>query len=456
MKTRSIYQHALIAPTRRIFAPALGATLAVACSFSLSAQAADLSGRVMPYTVVKGDTVQSVSQNFLDDPRNFTEVAKASKLRDANRIYPGDKLSIPVELLRGTASPLALSKLNGTVKVDGAVAQAGMSVKEGAKLETANGATAVLTREDGTQLTMLPNSVAEIAKNRSLDKEAGWLRSSVRLMSGAMDFVVQKAGLKDHVKVNTPTSTIGVRGTEYRVGAQAKSSKVEVIQGTVAADSARASTASNTALALNGGFGTIVPESGPPLGAIALLPAPKLTNLDSGVKLERANNTLTIQPVAGAVTYSYVVSPEGQPTVRTLEGRSNQPSFTLPRLPDAKYQVALRAIDKNGLEGFDTVVPFTVAVIDKPFSLDKREQSDGVVASWKSDSGVSLYRVQVARDDKFTQIIAEGYVREPQALMRDFEPGNYFWRVGEPKNKAAKDAAAAGEWTYSDTQTMRR
>jgi hypothetical protein len=415
------------------------------------AHAQYVPGRTFTYTVLKGDTVQSVSQTYLDEPTRFNEVAAASKLRNPNRIYPGDKLSIPIELLRGTAVPMTISASNGNVTLDGKPAQVGMPVNEGAKLQTAEGATAVLTREDGTQMSVLPNSIAELVKNRSIDKEAGLLRSSIRLASGAMDFVVQKLGLKDHVKVNTPTSTIGVRGTQYRVGAKDKSSKVEVLEGTVAADAAKAS---GTPLALNGGFGTLVPEGGKPLGAIALLPAPKLVNLDAGAQLIRATNTVNIAPVAGAVAYAYVVSPEGKPEVRALEGRSDKASFELPRLPDAKYQIAVRAVDKNGLDGFDTLTAFSVAVIDTPFALENKPQSDGVVVQWQDGMPNSLYLVQLARDASFKDIVSLGYVRERQALMKDVEPGQYFWRVGEPKTKGATTPETAGGWDFSDAQTF--
>lgn len=417
--------------------------------------AQELSGRTKTYTVAKGDTVQSVSNSLLDDPKRFLDVAKASKLKDPNRIYPGNVLQVPVELLRGDATPMKLSTVNGDVKVDGAPAQAGMAVKEGAKVETAEGATAVLTRNDGTNLTMLPNSIAELTKNRSVDKEAGLLRSSIRLVSGAMDFVVQKLGLKDHVKVDTPTSTIGVRGTQYRVGSQTKSSKVEVIEGTVAADSAGAKLAS-TALALNGGYGTIVPEGGKPLGAIALLPAPTLANLSTGASLIRENNALLINPVPQAVAYSYVVSPEGQPTVQTLAGRVDKATINLPRLPNGNYQIAVRALDRNGLAGFDTVVPFKLEVSDKPFSLLAKPYEQGFVTSWDNGSPGSLYIVQLSRDASFKQLVAEGYVREQQAMMKDLEPGSYFWRVGEAKNKAAKEASQAGGWNFSEPQRINK
>ncbi len=424
--------------------------LLLACH-ALLVQADYAPGRTFTYTVVKGDTVQSVSQTYLDEPSRFNEVAATSKLRNANRIYPGDKLSIPIELLRGTATAMTLSASNGAVTLDGSPAHAGAVVKEGAKLQTAEGATAVLTREDGTQLTMLPNSVAEIVKNRSIDKESGLLRSTIRLASGAMDFVVQKLGLKDHVKVNTPTSTIGVRGTQYRVGSLSKSSKIEVLEGTVAADGAKAS---GTPLALNGGFGTLVPEGGKPLGAIALLSAPKLVNLDASTQLIRATNTVNITPVEGAVAYAYVVSPEGKPEVRTLAGRSDKASFELPRLVDAKYQIAVRAIDKNGLDGFDTLVPFSVAVIDKPFALNNKARTDGTVISWEDDLPNSLYLVQLSSDADFKNIVAFSYVKERQALMKDLEAGQYFWRVGEPKEKGASTPEAAGGWVFSDAQTF--
>jgi hypothetical protein len=435
----------------------LGLTLIAMSWICSSAHAIEPSGRLLSYTVVKGDTVQSVSSNLLDDPRNFIEVAKASKLKDANRIYPGNVLAIPVELLRGTAAPLLLSSANGSVKIDGVAAQAGAQVKEGSKLETAEGATAVLTRDDGTRLTVLPSSVAEITKNRSIDKDAGWLRSSIRLVSGAMDFVVQKIGLKDHVKVDTPTSTIGVRGTQYRVGAATSSSKVEVLEGTVATGAAKANLTTGTALALNGGFGTIVPAGGAPLGAIALLPAPKLTNLNSDAQIVRATNTINIAPIAGAASYVYIVSPQGLPSVQTLAGKTDKPSFSLPRLPDAKYQLVVRAVDKNGLEGFDVLTPFSVAIIDKPFELIAKPNPDGTLTvSWDNGLPNTLYRVELSSEPDFKRPLAIGYVKDKAAMMLDVEPGNYYWRVGEPKMKGAKSEADSGGWEYSEIKQLSR
>lgn len=394
------------------------------------------------YTVKPGDTVQTLSRTLLDDPAQFLDVARFNHLRNANLIYPGQQLHIPVVLLRGTATALTLSVASGNVKVNGQPATAGMAVPEGATVTTGTDSSAVLTRSDGTRMQLLPGSLAEVKKNRAIEKEKGWFRSVIALVSGAMDMAVEKLALKDHVKVTTPTSTIGVRGTQYRVGAASKTSRVEVLLGRVAT----ASPAAHAELDLNGGFGTVVPQGKPPAGAIALLPAPRLP--EGEFDTHRQGEAFSFDAVPGAVSYRYLVSPADQPGAVLATAVVPQPRITLPELRDGSYALRVRALDRNGLEGFDGQRSVKMSLRTTPFDLGLQPRSDGVRLFWEGGQAAPRYKVQVARDAAFKMVVTEAVVTEPQALLRDLPSGRYYWRVGQER------PGQPGDWAYSRSDTL--
>lgn len=417
--------------------------LAALCMALPRAARADDAVKTITYVVKPGDTVQSVSQALLDEPAQFLEVARFNRLRNPNLIYPGQQLRVPVVLLRGNAVPLTLAAVNGPVQVDGQPATTGMAVPEGARVSTGAGASAVLVRGDGTRMQLLPDSLAEVKKNRAIEQQQGLFRSVLALVSGAVDMAVEKLALKDHVKVITPTSTIGVRGTQYRVGAAQAVSRVEVLQGRVAT----ASPAAHAELALDGGFGTVVPQGRPPAGAIALLSAPVLPADE--LTVHRNGAAFDFAAVKGAQRYRYLVSPAEQADVVLATGLVPQPPLALPTLADGRYVVRVRALDANGLEGFDGRRGVTVKILTAPFDLGMQPRADGLRLYWEGTQGSARYHVQVARDADFRLLVTEATVTEPQALLRDLPAGRYYWRVGqEPAT------GAPGAWAYSRTDTL--
>jgi hypothetical protein len=402
------------------------------------AQPAPPAPRTVTYVVKPGDTVRGVSEALLDEPAQFLEVARFNRLRNPDLIHPGQRLEIPVELLRGSPAPLRLAAVNGDVRVNGAAAAAGSPVAEGAKLATGEGSSAVLVRSDGTRMQLLPGTLAEVKKNRVIEQQPGLLRSALALLSGAVDMVVEKLALKDHVKVTTPTSTIGVRGTQYRVGAQPSRSRVEVLQGTVAA----ASPAARSETAVAAGYGTVVPAGQPPLPAVALLPAPVLARDELLVR--RAGAPLAFDAVSGAVAYRYLITPADRADAVVATGTAPASRIALPELPDGPYLVRVRAQDANGLEGFEASRRATYRIAHAPFDLTAAPLGRGLRLAWDVAKPSPRYRVQVARDAKFELIVAETMIGEREAWVRDLFPGRYYWRVGQER------ADPPGEWVYSE------
>jgi hypothetical protein len=94
----------------------------------------------------------------------------------------------------------------------------GLVLKEGDRLTTGEGATAILKLADGTRMTLRPNSemvvqVYKYAENASGDDNSmvlQLLRGGFRTVTGLI-----AKGSPDAAKVQTSTATIGIRGTDF-------------------------------------------------------------------------------------------------------------------------------------------------------------------------------------------------------------------------------------------------
>jgi hypothetical protein len=69
-----------------------------------------------------------------------------------------------------------------------------------------------------------------------------------------------------------------------------------------------------------------------------------------------------------------------------------------------------------------------VALPPAPAAATAQTDDDGVTLRWASRAHAA-YRIQVARDAAFTQVLHDERVGEPQWLLRKPAPGNYFVRI---------------------------
>ncbi|HEX8191059.1 MAG TPA: FG-GAP-like repeat-containing protein [Pyrinomonadaceae bacterium] len=68
-----------------------------------------------------------------------------------------------------------------------------------------------------------------------------------------------------------------------------------------------------------------------------------------------------------------------------------------------------------------------------------------ILVRWQGKPGVSRYRLQLATDEKFEDVVFDQAVEGRQYVVKDLPPGNYFWRV----------APAAAETSVSYSQPER-
>jgi hypothetical protein len=57
-----------------------------------------------------------------------------------------------------------------------------------------------------------------------------------------------------------------------------------------------------------------------------------------------------------------------------------------------------------------------------------------VTLQWRRQAGVNSYRLQIASDEKFHDIIFDGRVRADRYVVDQIEPGAYFWRIAPELN----------------------
>ncbi|MDP9045690.1 MAG: FecR domain-containing protein, partial [Pseudomonadota bacterium] len=241
-------------------------------------------------TVVRADTLIGLSHRVLVSPVAWREVARLNHLPDPDLILPGQRLRVPVRLLRSEALSATLISVTGPhVTVRAGAAAVGTPVVEGDFLQTGPDSSAVLALPDGSRVQIAPSSLAEVAMSRhygsrlpanaaarptvpaDADAPGAWFAGTLRMLHGSIEVFATKVLRAKPLEVVTPTAVVGVRGTRYRVsidGVDDLRTHAEVLEGMVRFEPAsradRRSTTSSDAADLRSGFGASLSRAGAP------------------------------------------------------------------------------------------------------------------------------------------------------------------------------------------------
>ena len=124
------------------------------------------------------------------------------------------------------AAPVAtVTALVGSVAIQSAsgaqrLAAIGGGIDNGDTVETSAGSEIVMIFTDHQRVYLKPGSVFRVDNFNYAPADASQDRSFLSLVKGGLrmlDGLVASQGKGDNYKVKTPTSTIGIRGTEYSV-----------------------------------------------------------------------------------------------------------------------------------------------------------------------------------------------------------------------------------------------
>lgn len=407
------------------------APLCLACLLGLGvAHAADPRADDHHYLIQPGDTLIGIGKRLLEAPRDWRAVRRHNRIAEPRRLSPGATLRIPLPLLRREAVGARVAAVTGDVTADDRKIAAGADVGGGTRIATGTGSFATIELVDGSRLVLQPDSRIKLDE-LSRHRYAETTETRLRLERGRLESVVVKTPrARPHFSVIMPTATVGVRGTRFRVAAEApgSASRAEVTDGTVAVGDGGKGTA------VPAGYGVLAEADGKVSPPIALLPAPELAGLPA--VQDRTIARFVFPPVAGARQYRLQIGADADMRTVLAEARSAKPEAKFADLPDGQYTLRVRGIDDHGLEGRDADAPFSVkARPEPPFALTPvggaKLRGESVELAWSSNPDASHYQVQLADAAGFDRPFMEIERVDGTAVApaRKLPPGDYRWRA---------------------------
>ena len=421
--------------------------------FILLAAAAPAPAQDAQHVVRPGENPWTISAQLLRSMAYWPRLVRYNRIADPLRIAPGTVLQIPEAWLARQAAAARVVGLEGEVTaIDRGGRQARLAlgdlVAEGTRLLTGV--------QDSLSLGLIDNSriLVKADSDIRLESNAEDMRGRRRsilldLQRGAIESEVEKRSSSGgRFEIRTPSAVAAVRGTRFRVAALARHTSAEVLEGSVALSNARGRTD------LAAGYASRVALDGAPQTARPLLPAPELAGLPE--RVERVPIDFAIPPLAGATAYRTQIGADERMAALLFDQTTSLPVARVRDLPDGEYVLRVRALDGDGIEGFDATRRLTIdARPEPPFPIapaDAAQLPDARPAfKWTRRDGGLAYRFQLARDAGFASpLVDRADIRDDGIeLDRDLPAGEYFWRI------AAIDARE-GQGPFGSVQRLRR
>ncbi|MFO7543135.1 MAG: FecR domain-containing protein [Thiobacillus sp.] len=382
------------------------------------------------YTLRPGDTLIGVAQRYLERPADWPRVMQHNHILNPFLLVPGSTLRIPYAWLRHVPAPAVVVAVSGQARVSLPDASerallAGERLPAGTALSTAANSSATLRFADGSVMVLQPRARL-VLDTVSVYEGGGMVDTRVRLQQGRVEIGANPRRTSgSRLQVITPSAVAAVRGTRFRVSAEAEVTREETLEGAVGLEAA------GQQVRVDENQGSLAETGKPPLPPVPLLPAPDVSALP--VRIETLPLRFPLPPLSGAVGWLGQVAADATFEQILLENTSSTQHLSFADLPDGRYVLRLRAADALGLQGRDAEHAFEVDA--RPFAPlltapGARVRSAQPELQWAAVVGSNAYQVQVARDVAFSdrvlnQRTVETHLVPAQALAS----GQYYWRV---------------------------
>ncbi|TGM31675.1 FecR domain-containing protein [Leptospira biflexa] len=243
------------------------------CQFPLLAEP-EAALEPITITVQKGETLSLISERHLSDPKRWPELLKYNKIPNPDLIKPGLSLVVPVFLRKSvvgvTEFVMGQVEWNGTGgKGPWVPLKLGQELHPNDQIKTnGKGKTDIHINQVG-MVRILNNSHFEVKGEM---KKGGPV--TVALFKGSLDAKVTKSNpptTEHKFNIVSPSSTAGVRGTEFRVELDEKlSSTISCFEGVVDVN------AQGKTVELTQGMATFVEKGKSPVQPYKIPEAPRI------------------------------------------------------------------------------------------------------------------------------------------------------------------------------------
>ncbi|MBF0329687.1 MAG: FecR domain-containing protein [Nitrospirae bacterium] len=401
---------------------------------------------VIDLKIVHGDTLENITKKYVENWKNWLEVAKFNKLQNPHLIYPNMTLKIPVRLLRGVPMDGTASFVSGEPKIrknDKSALETvrkGDVVKQGCTIQTNGQSSVEITFTDKNSIFLKPNTILTIQSSQT--KADKYRVHDFYLAAGQVINKVKAAtGTESRDVIRTSSAVAAARGTEFRVSADAKAvTRMEVLESKIEVE------AMNKSILLDQGFGTQVKKGAPPEPPRKLLPSPVPSGLKEFYNEFPVNIAFENVKEAAALRVVLAKDPEGKDVVAEKVIRTGEP-FVVDNASDGGYMLLGQSVDRSGIEGPPSK-PYPVKVRTTPYppSIEFKPEDKEVVGKiaqfkWLKVNDAVKYHVQISKSKDFKSLAEDSVsVKENFYKTGSLEYGDYVFRIAS----IAKDGYQGG------------
>ena len=400
--------------------PALG--LAAEPRASTAASTAE----VWEYRIEAGDTLIGLHARYMRPDARWQLVQRLNRIENPRRLRPGDRLRVPVSMLRGEPVAAETVHAHGEVFVErlGVGRQplvAAAELRDGDLITTGPQSSVSVRFVDGSTTLLGPSGRLRIERHAQL-APGGPADTRLRLDAGDIETRVVPARPAPRFELRSPVVNLGVRGTEFRARLSGERLLAEVLEGRVAVG----------AQPLAAGFGTVATATAV-ASPQALPAAPVLQGLPTLV--QRLPLQFDFPAVAGAARYRVQLFDASRPGVLLLDSLFDTPRAAWPDdVPDGRYELRLRAAAADGIEGRAAVLAFTLkARPEPPFQLkpraDEALQPERVEFAWSRHPQAVRYKLQLSEMPDFSTLLIDRDDITAAEFSVTLPPGTYHWRA---------------------------
>ena len=400
------------------------------CSLAFSYE-----GPTIEVTVAKNDYLINICKKYLEDSRRWRKIARINRLANPDLIYPGQRLVLPVDMLRGTPVDGKVTFIKGNAMTQEKGSEEwhplhpGDPVKQGSGIRTAEESAVEITFEDGASFYLRPNSTLKI--NTASKKGFDHFMRQLYLQSGkTISRLKEATGSESRFEIHTPSAVAAARGTEFRVSVDdIEATRSEVLRGIIGVAAMKQS------VEVNEGEGTLVRMNEPPLTPRKLLPAPDLIDMLPVYKSMPLK--FHFKNIDGVSSYRITLARDAnfKDVLRDVVIKPDE-SAEMSGMDDGGYFLQSTSIDADGLEGLPSdAVAVKVRVnpvppfIQSPLAgAESREKS--VEFKWLRVKDAVRYHLQIAEDKEFSKLVMDKADITDTAYTETL-PGykTYYYRV---------------------------
>lgn len=318
------------------------------------------TGNDWRYTIRPQDTVSDLTRQYLKPHVSWQTLANYNRLPDANVIFAGAQLRIPLRWLALKQAQAKLTAISGDVQIQHAdsawrQAQMGEAVQTGQRIQVGRNSSARLQFADASELVMQPEST--VAMDTLSVYAGGYMADTqLRLQAGRIEVHANPQGRKGQkFDVITPAAVASVRGTQFLVEAQGARTVQQTTQGQVALQ------AGQDSVLVQEGYGSAVNTGEKPLPPEVIKPAPTLQNPTS--KFVDFSMVFSWVPQPDVSGWVMQVGRDPQMAQLVFARQSPSPMLDAGILPNGSYYLRAWSLDTQGmpskpaLHAFDVTIP---------------------------------------------------------------------------------------------------